>query len=232
MSGEQLHKQFKEIITRNVRGGLDAGRLRTVLAEERFAEEEPWRAELLIAAYQNRLPADFKADPSSAHQTCLRHIELLCSQGCDPDQAAWAVEAWRSALFLQGERVWPLPSAAPMSACADTEAPEPSTAGIAAAFPTYARIASPAPCAAETAAELPSDVQPSCPNCGKELDSEGICCPLCGRIIRDDLTEGSEFTWGRYPQGADGEVRPIRWITVRRGRDGVLAISKYSYQEK
>lgn len=52
-----------------------------------------------------------------------------------------------------------------------------------------------------------------------------------------DMRVGERFEFGRYPQGADGEVRPITWRVLRRDGDSLLVVSEYgldaeSYHEK
>jgi hypothetical protein len=45
--------------------------------------------------------------------------------------------------------------------------------------------------------------------------------------------KGDVFTFGRYPQGARGEVKPIQWIVLNRRDDGnLLLISKYALDTK
>ena len=43
---------------------------------------------------------------------------------------------------------------------------------------------------------------------------------------------GERFEFGRYPQGENGEVKPITWRVLRRGRDSLLVISEYGLDAK
>ncbi|MBQ7502315.1 hypothetical protein IJT93_06320 [bacterium] len=48
---------------------------------------------------------------------------------------------------------------------------------------------------------------------------------------------GERFDFGRYPQGPNGEVKPITWRVLRSGSDALLVISEYGldagpYNEK
>ena len=52
-----------------------------------------------------------------------------------------------------------------------------------------------------------------------------------------DMQVGKRFEFGSYPQGANGEVKPITWRVLRRGGDSLLVISEYGlaaepYNEK
>jgi len=43
---------------------------------------------------------------------------------------------------------------------------------------------------------------------------------------------GERFEFGRYPQGANGEVEPITWRVLRRDSDALLVISEYGLDAK
>lgn len=46
------------------------------------------------------------------------------------------------------------------------------------------------------------------------------------RKIYSDKRRGGRFKFGRYPQGADGRVKPITWRVLRCGRDHLLVIAE------
>ena len=54
--------------------------------------------------------------------------------------------------------------------------------------------------------------------------------PLRG--IYADQDAGGRFEFGSYPQGADGEIRPIVWRVLRRDADGLLAVAEKGLDAK
>ena len=52
-----------------------------------------------------------------------------------------------------------------------------------------------------------------------------------------DIQAGERFEFGSYPQGPNGEIKPITWLALRREGDSLLVVSEYgldaeAYNEK
>ncbi|MBQ7501335.1 leucine-rich repeat protein [bacterium] len=52
------------------------------------------------------------------------------------------------------------------------------------------------------------------------------------RAVYANKRVGERFEFGRYPQGANGEVKPISWRVLRRDKDALLVISEYGLDAK
>jgi len=52
------------------------------------------------------------------------------------------------------------------------------------------------------------------------------------RTVNLDTTVGDIITFGKYPQGKDGKVKPIEWLVLVKKRDRILLISRYALDFK
>ncbi|MBQ7501293.1 leucine-rich repeat domain-containing protein [bacterium] len=52
------------------------------------------------------------------------------------------------------------------------------------------------------------------------------------RAVYANKRVGERFEFGRYPQGENGEVKPIKWRVLRRDSDALLVISEYGLDAK
>ncbi|MBQ7529510.1 hypothetical protein IJT10_06370 [bacterium] len=52
------------------------------------------------------------------------------------------------------------------------------------------------------------------------------------RAVYEDKQVGDRFEFGRYPQGGNGEEKPITWRVLRRDSDGLLVIAEMGLDAK
>ncbi|MBQ7529933.1 hypothetical protein IJT10_08575 [bacterium] len=64
---------------------------------------------------------------------------------------------------------------------------------------------------------------------------EPAVTPESSQALRDryaNLRVGEYFEFGTYPQGDDGEIKPIKWLILKRDSDSILVISEFGLDSK